>query len=151
MIGLLTNCQEKVKASDAGRNRSSPPTDFSSDSRPEMVCHAAVKSHPDNVYTMAARPTCFQSRAPAATDCGCFCFGSMDHYISQCTATQSRSSFHPSAPHSSSSVPAPAPNPPAKSPHPYCSRPHPALTLGFHAHYPVLTPSYAPYTVSYGQ
>ncbi|PLW28482.1 hypothetical protein PCANC_23115 [Puccinia coronata f. sp. avenae] len=142
-----------VKALDNSKHRAGPPTAFPAEARPTVTRQALIESHPDNVYVQAAsigfssRPARPALRAPGPANRGCFRCGATDHYISQCNAPQS-------SPPSFSAPPASFPSSaPGHSPYPGqfipCALPS-ATHHGYLAHYPVLTPSYAPYATSYG-
>jgi hypothetical protein len=151
MVNLLTDCQEKVKATKLGKNCIGHPSAFAAESQPAMAQQDSVESHANNVYVMASRPGWPSPCLATLANQGCFRCGSFNHYISQCLAPQGSSSFHPGVSHPS--IPLFAPPTARDSSNfavPFQPRPIPHNAgHAFHAHYPVLTLAYALYLVSY--
>ncbi|OAV98278.1 hypothetical protein PTTG_25728 [Puccinia triticina 1-1 BBBD Race 1] len=98
MIDFLNDCQEKVRGREAAHRGLVPPSTFEAEPQPTPVRTNSIESHPDNVYTLAARPTKFKNSPSQIRHC--FCCGSSAHLISNCpvppeTAQKSSPANHP--------------------------------------------------------
>ncbi|OAV94172.1 hypothetical protein PTTG_27043 [Puccinia triticina 1-1 BBBD Race 1] len=93
MIDLLNDCQEKVRGREAVHQGLVQPSTFEAETNPAPHWNNSIESHPDNVYTMAARPSKFKQLPSTVRHC--FRCGSSSHLISNCPVPQEAAPKNP--------------------------------------------------------